>query len=69
MKRKAFIAVILLSIVMLSGCDVDVKKAAADADSAVRNIGYKGKDVQNDLNEIVDKFKEDFGSIGEQLER
>lgn len=69
MKRKAFIAVILLSIVMLSGCDVDVKKAAADADSAVRNIGYKGKDVQNDLNEMVDKFKEDFGSIGEQLER
>lgn len=69
MKRKAFIAVIILSIVMLSGCDVDVKKAAADADSAVRNIGYKGKDVQNDLNEIVDKFKEDFGSIGEQLER
>lgn len=69
MKRKAFIAVILLSIVMLSGCDVDVKKAAADADSAVRNIGYKGKDVQNDLNEIVDKFKEDFGNIGEQLEK
>lgn len=68
MKRRIFIAAILLGIIMLSGCDVDVKKAAADADSAVRSIGYKGQDVQNDLNEIVDKFKEDFGSFGEQLE-
>lgn len=65
--RRKFIFVCLCTL-LLTGCDLDIEQAAEDADSAIRNIGYKGQDTQNDLNEIVDNFKEEFGKVGEALE-